>query len=49
MWEFLLLLGAVVCLGLAALDVAVSRINIVALGLLCFVLVPFIHAAQALK
>ncbi len=48
MWEFVLLLLSVVCLGLAALNVAVARISLISLGLFFFVLVPFIHEMQRL-
>ena len=40
---FVLLLVAVVCFGLAAFNVAVSRVNLVALGLLAYVLVQFLQ------
>ena len=39
----ILLIVAAVCFGLAAFGVAVSRINLVALGLLAWVLTLLIH------
>lgn len=39
---FLLLLTAVVCFALAAFGVVVRRIELTALGLLAFALVPFL-------
>jgi hypothetical protein len=48
MWEFLLYLLSAVSLGLAAVQVQAARVSLMALGLLFFVLVPLIHAAQGL-
>lgn len=42
----LLLIAAVVCFAAAAFNV-VARVNLVALGLLCWVLVPAIAAVRA--
>ena len=44
MLTVLLLLGSVICLGLAAFGVTVPRLNLVALGLALFVTVPLIAA-----
>lgn len=50
MWEFVLLLFAVACLGLAALNVpAGSRVSLGWLGLFFFVLVPLIHELEKLR
>ncbi|WP_158708790.1 hypothetical protein [Streptomyces sp. NRRL S-920] len=49
MWEFVLLLFAVICLGLAALNVPASRVSLGWLGLFFFVLVPFIHELEKLR
>lgn len=43
MWEFLLYLIAFVCFVLAAIDVK-ARVNLIAVGLAAWVLVPLIHA-----
>jgi hypothetical protein len=45
---FLLLLAALICFLLAALNVAVVRVGLVALGLACWVAVPLVAAAQTL-
>lgn len=45
---FLLYLAAAICFGLAAFSVAVRRVNLVALGLLFWVLVFVIQALQKL-
>ena len=45
-WELILYLIAAICFALAAIGVAVHRINLIALGLLAWVLVPLIHQAQ---
>lgn len=42
----LLLIAGAVCFGLAAFNVAVGRLNLVALGLLFWVLVPLIQRLQ---
>jgi hypothetical protein len=46
--DFVLLLAAAIMFGLAALNVVAGRINFVALGLLLWVLVPLLHAFEAL-
>lgn len=43
----ILLIAAAICFLLAAFNVT-SRVSLVALGLLLWVLVPLIHAAKAL-
>jgi hypothetical protein len=45
---FVLLLLAALCFGAAALSVAVQRVNLLALGLLLWVLVPLIQTAHRL-
>lgn len=45
--ELVLLLAAAIVFAIAALNVA-ARINLLALGLLLWVLVPVIHAADSL-
>lgn len=44
MVDFLLYLIAFICFLLAAWGVAVSRLNLLAVGLAAWVLVPLIHA-----
>lgn len=48
MLEFVLYLLAAISFGLAAAGVAVQRVHLVALGLLFWVLVPLIDAAQSM-
>lgn len=43
----LLLLASVVCFALSSLSIH-TKVNLVALGLLCWALVPFVQLAQAL-
>ena len=44
MWTFLLLLVAFVCFVLAAIGVGLPRVNLLALGLACWVLTALIGA-----
>lgn len=44
----ILLVAGALCFLLGTFPAAVTRINIVSLGLLCWILVPLIHAARAL-
>jgi hypothetical protein len=45
--DLVLLIASAIVLLLATFDVR-ARVNLIALGLLLFVLVPLIHAAQAI-
>jgi len=45
--NLLLLIVAAVCFGLAAFGAPLSRVNLVALGLLAWVLVPLIATLRA--
>lgn len=44
MVDFLLLLIGFICFTLAAVGVSASRVNLVALGLACWILIPLIAA-----
>lgn len=45
--DLVLLLTAAICFGLAAFGAVVSRVNLLALGLLAWVLVPLLDAISA--
>lgn len=46
--NLLLLLAGCICFAIATLS-APARFNLVALGLMCWILVPLIHAIRALN
>lgn len=47
--ELLLLLAAAIVFAAAALKVAFKKVDLLALGLLLWVMVPLLHAADALS